>query len=70
MSKDDDDLEECLCLLPAKFSKRFWVKRGNFVVIEFTVSKDHSTSGKIKGSITHVLYGDQVKQLKKDKNVW
>jgi probable RNA-binding protein EIF1AD len=69
-SKDEADLEECLCLLPAKFSKRFWVKRGNFVVIEFTVSKEHSTSGKIKGSITHVLYGDQVKQLKKDKSVW
>ena len=69
-SKDTDDLEECLCLLPAKFSKRFWVKRGNFVVIEFTVDKDHSTSGKIKGTITHVLYGDQVKQLKKNKSIW
>merc|ERR1711934_337217 len=62
-----DALEECLCLLPAKFSKRFWVKRGNFVVIEFTVAKDHSSSNKIKGTITHILYPDQVKKLRKDQ---
>lgn len=70
LSSDEDDLEECLCLLPAKFSKRFWVKRGNFVVIEFTVAKDHSTGGKIKGTITHILYPDHVKELKKDRSLW
>ena len=58
-------LEECLCLLPAKFLKRFWVKRGNFVVIEFTVAKDRGSADKIKGTITHILYPDQLKRLKK-----
>ena len=42
------------------------MKRGNFVVIEFTVAKDHSSSNKIKGTITHILYPDQVKKLRKD----
>ncbi len=73
--RDDESegLACCLCLLPAKFSKRFWIKRGNFVVIEFTVGEDHgkrSTEGKIKGSITHILYPDQVKELKKAGDLW
>jgi len=66
---NDEGLVECLCLLPAKFSKRFWVKRGTYVVIEFTVAKDHSSSGKIKGTITHILYPDQLKRLRKDESV-
>ena len=56
------------CLLPAKFSKRFWIKRGNFVVIEFTVANDGTSEGKSRGTITHILYPDQLKRLRREGN--
>lgn len=66
---DDAGSSCCLCLLPAKFSKRFWVKRGNFVVIEFTVEPDPAK--KIKGTILHVLCEEQVRELRKQGgSVW
>ena len=66
---EDGGLQECLCLLPAKFSKRFWIKRGNFVVIEFTVANDGTSEGKIRGTITHILYPDQLKRMRREGNV-
>jgi len=55
-----------LCLLPAKFHKKLWIKRGNFLIIENMENSDAA----VTGQILHVLFADDVKQLKKVEGVW
>jgi len=65
--------ERILCLLPARFHKIIWVKRGNYVIVEpFTElipkgGKD--IQAKVKGRVVHVLLHDHVKNLRKT-NLW
>jgi len=65
-----------LCLLPAKFKKRIWIKRGNFLIIEpFAELFKHTRTSeaintKLKGRIVHILLKDQVKYLQKMDDVW
>lgn len=55
-----------LCLLPAKFHKKLWIKRGNFLIIENIEDADTA----VTGQILHVLFADDVKRLKKLDGVW
>jgi hypothetical protein len=55
-----------LCLLPAKFPKKLWVKVGTFLIVEDVEDAD----SRVTGQIVHVLYEEHVKQLKKMPGVW
>jgi len=52
-----------LCLLPSKFNKKLWIRKGGLVVVEETVLE--ATDAKVTGSIVHVLYPDQIKALRR-----
>lgn len=62
-----DDGEESLALLPTKFRKLIWVKRGDHLIVSGT-SHDFLTAagdkGKVRFMVEHILYKDQVKHLK------
>lgn len=55
-----------LCLLPAKFHKKIWIKCGNYLIIEDTPDAD----ARVTGQIVSVLYYDHVKQLKRLGTIW
>ena len=55
--------ERILVILPTKFNKLLWVKKGDFVIISTDLSEQNK--GKIKGFVDHILVAQQVKELKK-----
>ena len=55
--------ERILVILPTKFNKLIWVKKGDFVIISTDLSEQNK--GKIKGFVDHILVAQQVKELKK-----
>lgn len=55
-----------LCLIPARFHKKLWIKRGNYLIIENVEEADAA----VTGQVVHVLFADHVKQLKKIEGVW
>eukprot|EP01089_Gocevia_fonbrunei_P020388 TRINITY_DN7595_c0_g1_i3.p1 TRINITY_DN7595_c0_g1~~TRINITY_DN7595_c0_g1_i3.p1 ORF type:complete len:134 (-),score=29.82 TRINITY_DN7595_c0_g1_i3:25-426(-) len=64
--------EEILCLMPAKFRKTVWVKKGGYVLIEpFTemIKKEKYKDVKLKGRVVHVLFPPHIKQYKK-QGIW
>lgn len=61
------DGRRTLCLLPARFHKKVWIKRGSYLIIQ---TADDVTDAAITGQIEHVLNHHQVKALKKLKYVW
>jgi probable RNA-binding protein EIF1AD len=63
------DGRRTLCLLPAKFHKKIWIKRGTFLIIQ-TIESSELGDSAITGQITQVLYADHVKQLKRMVGVW
>ncbi|CAM8910876.1 unnamed protein product [Rhodiola kirilowii] len=55
-----------LALIPAKFQKTMWIKRGNFVLVDETGREQALESGsKITCLVTRVLFHEQVRQLQK-----
>lgn len=59
--------EQTLCMLPAKFNKKLWVKRGGYLVIEHgCVDAGES----VTGTIVSVLYDADVRHLKSLPGVW
>eukprot|EP01088_Endostelium_zonatum_P009943 TRINITY_DN23259_c0_g1_i1.p1 TRINITY_DN23259_c0_g1~~TRINITY_DN23259_c0_g1_i1.p1 ORF type:complete len:172 (-),score=61.76 TRINITY_DN23259_c0_g1_i1:16-531(-) len=63
------DGNKILCLMPAKFRKTVWVKKGGYVMIEpFSelVKKDQYKDVKLLGRVAFVLLHSQIKELKKD----
>jgi hypothetical protein len=54
-------------LLPARFHKKVWIKRGSYLIIQ---TAEDVTDAAITGQIEHVLNHHQVKALKKLKDVW
>lgn len=59
--------EQTLCLLPAKFNKKLWVKRGGFLIVALG-NVDATES--VTGTIIHVLYEADVRRLKAMPSVW
>uniref|UniRef100_A0A7N0THL8 S1-like domain-containing protein n=1 Tax=Kalanchoe fedtschenkoi TaxID=63787 RepID=A0A7N0THL8_KALFE len=58
--------ENSLALIPAKFQKTMWIKRGNFVLVDETGREQALESGsKITCLVTRVLFHEQVRQLQK-----
>jgi probable RNA-binding protein EIF1AD len=78
-----NDNTVCLAILPTKFHKLVWVKRGDYVLVavgaddeavenEAGTSKNKSDKhdeGGIRHMISHILYKDQIKHLK-SKGLW
>jgi len=62
------DKDTALCLLPSKFKKLVWVRRGTMLIVS-SADEDYSTSsgskGKVKYTVNHILFRDQVKHLMK-----
>lgn len=82
--KANDDREIHLAILPSKFRKLVWVKRGDFVIVSCAQNEANNTNdGEIGTGITrdsvipsgvryivsHILYPDQIKNLRK-KCMW
>lgn len=59
--------EQTLCLLPAKFNKKLWVKRGGFLIVALG---DVAATESVSGTIVHVLYEADVRRLKAMPSVW
>lgn len=55
---------ELLVSLPPKFQKTVWIKKGSFVIIE-----PYQSTSKIQAEIVHILFKDDIKNLKQ-KKLW
>eukprot|EP01103_Thecamoeba_quadrilineata_P019676 TRINITY_DN8076_c0_g1_i1.p1 TRINITY_DN8076_c0_g1~~TRINITY_DN8076_c0_g1_i1.p1 ORF type:complete len:133 (+),score=30.60 TRINITY_DN8076_c0_g1_i1:132-530(+) len=60
--------EKVLCLLPSKFIKKIWVKRGDFLIVD-PVAGNKTTDCKILATVRNILYPDQIKHLRQ-KQLW
>ncbi len=60
------DGRQTLSLLPAKFHKKLWVKRGNYLIVEGA----QDTDAAVTAQIVSVLFADDVRALKKLQGVW
>ena len=58
-----EDGSTTLCLIPTKFQKKLWIRKGGLLVVEETVLEE--TAAKVTGTIVNVLYADQIKVLAK-----
>lgn len=63
------DGEKTLCLLPAKFRRAIWIRRGSFVIVD-TIHEDEANKNAITGQIVRVLLRDDVKYLQSMDGVW
>ena len=52
-----------LCMIPAKFNKKLWIRRGGLVVVEQTVTE--ATGAKVTANVVAVLYAEHLKQFRK-----
>lgn len=65
-------MEEGIARLPTKFRKLVWVKRGDYIiasVAEGDIETSTGGDGKVKYTVEHILYADQIKHLQK-QNLW
>ena len=60
-----------LALLPNKFKKLIWIKKGDFVIVSSSLSEEESavSLAKVKYLIKCILNKDQIKHLKQ-KSKW
>jgi probable RNA-binding protein EIF1AD len=70
----EEDRTPQLALLPTKFHKLVWVKRGDYVIVQtggkaHEEEKDNDDETGIRFIISHILYKDQVKHLQ-IKGLW
>uniref|UniRef100_K3WB96 S1-like domain-containing protein n=1 Tax=Globisporangium ultimum (strain ATCC 200006 / CBS 805.95 / DAOM BR144) TaxID=431595 RepID=K3WB96_GLOUD len=65
--------EASVTMLPTKYRKLIWVKRGDFLIVGSGEAEASAAKGKKKAAVTsiveHILYKDQIKNLKA-KNLW
>lgn len=52
-----------LCMIPAKFNKKLWIRRGGLVIVEQTVKE--ATDAKVTANVVAVLYAEHLKQFRK-----
>lgn len=61
---DPETQESYLVSMPSKFRKSFWIKRGDFVLVEKIAEGE-----KVKGEIVRILSGDHMKEFSR-AGVW
>jgi len=54
--------DKVLCLIPSKFIKKIWIKRGDYLIVDPVSEPDGSS--KIMAQVQHILYPPQIKHLK------
>eukprot|EP01025_Chloroclados_australasicus_P050640 TRINITY_DN5845_c1_g1_i3.p1 TRINITY_DN5845_c1_g1~~TRINITY_DN5845_c1_g1_i3.p1 ORF type:complete len:161 (-),score=20.55 TRINITY_DN5845_c1_g1_i3:361-843(-) len=54
--------DSTLCMIPSKFKKRFWIRKGGLLIVEQPV---HDDAAKVTGTVVAVLYSADIKRLKK-----
>jgi probable RNA-binding protein EIF1AD len=59
-----------LCMMPAKFNRKLWVRRGGFLIVESSPEAQQDKGSRVTGTICAVLYDEHIKQLKKMPGVW
>ncbi|KAH7443938.1 hypothetical protein KP509_02G056800 [Ceratopteris richardii] len=65
---EDENNIATLCLLPAKFNKVLWVRRGSFVLVEGGDHEKVSEFGsKVTGIICQVLFDKQIRGMKRSQ---
>lgn len=64
------DGQQTLCIIPAKFNKKLWVRRGGYLIIDDSIEALEDESSRVTGTIVQVLYDDHVKELKRMPGVW
>jgi len=53
-----------VCLIPAKFRKAVWIRRGSYAIIDPLKEQDQSAqNAKIKGILAHLILYEQLKDL-------
>ena len=63
------DKSTCMVLLPAKFHKKMWIKRGGFLIVR--APPEAAASGaRLAGEVERVLYEQEVSGLKGMAGVW
>ncbi|EQC32968.1 hypothetical protein, variant [Saprolegnia diclina VS20] len=55
-----------LAMLPTKYRKLIWIRRGDFLIVS---GADDAKKGAVNFSVEHILYKDQIKNLKA-KDLW
>ncbi len=72
--KKDTDYLSCLALLPTKFKKLIYVKRGDFVIVSGSSgtvqTRGEQGEGKVRFMVKHILFQDQIRHLKSLEGVW
>ncbi|KAK8823179.1 hypothetical protein WA538_002327 [Blastocystis sp. DL] len=61
--------DTCLAILPTKFNKLIWMKRGDYVIISGSEGQFTTASGKqngVEAMIQHILMKDQINHIKKE----
>lgn len=64
------DGRRTLCLMPAKFNKKLWVRRGGYLIVEESEAAQQDSASRVTGTIVSVLYDEHVRQLQKLPGVW
>ncbi|KAI8471821.1 MAG: hypothetical protein J3K34DRAFT_520188 [Monoraphidium minutum] len=59
-----------LVLMPARFNKKLWVRRGGFLIIDESAEAQEDASSRVTGTIVSVLYDEHVRKLQKLPGVW
>ena len=58
-------------LLPARFNKRLWIKRGGYLVVTAPPAPDAAAGGgRLAGEVVSVLYAADVARLRRMEGVW
>jgi len=53
-----------VCLIPAKFRKAVWIKRGSYAIIDPLKEQDQfAQNSKIKGMLAHLILREQLKDM-------
>ncbi|KAF4043945.1 Translation initiation factor 1A / IF-1 [Phytophthora infestans] len=70
---EDANGAKSVTMLPTKFRKLIWVKRGDFLIVGEGDGGETTTATGKKGAVTsiveHILYKEQIKNLKR-KELW
>lgn len=61
---------QTLVIMPAKFNKMLWVRRGGFLIVEDSAAAEADTATQVTGTIRTVLYSEHIKELLKLPGVW
>lgn len=66
------DGHKALVILPARFHKKIWIRKGSFVIVKAIRDEEEDGERFFTGEIVRVLLKDDVKYLKslKKDNVW